>query len=185
MTAKNLAIVWAPNLLRNPRELSSTNNNSKSGSNNNNNLKDIALQAVCIEFMIKYVDVIFSTEVDLNCLDKSFELGILPSSPNCTEIDIDGEINRRAAKMAGNVIKTDRSDRVRLRPKSVLFADLPTINSDDDGERGSEFRSTNPRLKRSTSSIVIKSPDKRPPMKNLSKFLVTKEKSSEVNQING
>ena len=69
MTAKNLAIVWAPNLLR-----SKDLNHHK---NNNNNLKDIALQAVCTEFLIKYCDLLFASNLPTISLEQSFELGII------------------------------------------------------------------------------------------------------------
>ncbi len=73
MTAKNLAIVWAPNLLRNKV----LNPKSSSSSSNNNNLKDIALQAVCIEFLIKYSSLLFDSHFPTASLDQSFELGII------------------------------------------------------------------------------------------------------------
>ena len=69
MTAKNLAIVWAPNLLR-CKDMSHKNNN-------NNNLKDIALQAVCTEFLIKYCDLLFASHLPTVSLEQSFELGII------------------------------------------------------------------------------------------------------------
>ena len=70
MTAKNLAIVWAPNLLRS-KDLNHKNHN------NNNNLKDIALQAVCTEFLIKHCDLLFASHLPTVSIDQSFELGII------------------------------------------------------------------------------------------------------------
>ena len=70
MTAKNLAIVWAPNLLRS-KDLNHKNHN------NNNNLKDIALQAVCTEFLIKHCDLLFASHLPTVSMDQSFELGII------------------------------------------------------------------------------------------------------------
>ena len=69
MTAKNLAIVWAPNLLRSKDMSHKTNNN--------NNLKDIALQAVCTEFLIKFCELLFASNLPTVSLDQSFELGII------------------------------------------------------------------------------------------------------------
>ena len=90
MTAKNLAIVWAPNLLRS-KDLNHKNNN-------NSNLKDIALQAVCTEFLIKYCDLLFATTLPTVSLDQSFELGIIEGASESREIDIDGEIRKRAPR---------------------------------------------------------------------------------------
>ena len=70
MTAKNLAIVWAPNLLRS-KDLNHKNHN------NNNNLKDIALQAVCTEFLIKHCDLLFASHLPTVSIEQSFELGII------------------------------------------------------------------------------------------------------------
>ena len=77
MTAKNLAIVWAPNLLR-----------SKDIHTKTNNLKDIAMQAVCTEFLIKYWSLLFAPTLPTISLDKSFELGIIESENTSREIDI-------------------------------------------------------------------------------------------------
>jgi hypothetical protein len=83
MTAKNLAIVWAPNLLRSKATLNHLKNNSSK--NNNNNLRDIALQAVCTEFLIRFCDLLFATNCPTISLEKSFELGIL--DPFCANND--------------------------------------------------------------------------------------------------
>ena len=86
MTAKNLAIVWAPNLLRSKDILTKTNN-----------LKDIAMQAVCTEFLIKYWSLLFAPTLPTISLDKSFELGIIESENTSREIDIDTEIGKKHA----------------------------------------------------------------------------------------
>ena len=86
MTAKNLAIVWAPNLLR-----------SKDIHTKTNNLKDIAMQAVCTEFLIKYWSLLFASTLPTISLDKSFELGIIESENTSREIDIDTEIGEKHA----------------------------------------------------------------------------------------
>ena len=114
MTAKNLAIVWAPNLLR-----------SKDIQTKTNNLKDIAMQAVCTEFLIRYWDLLFAPTLPTISLDKSFELGIIESGAS-REIDIDSEIVNRG----------------KVRPKSMAseppaMVPLPPVQ-----------------LKRSTSSIL-------------------------------
>ncbi len=52
MTAKNLAIVWAPNLLRPRQDQCST--------------AQLALQTACVEVLIGHADVVFATDNDLN-----------------------------------------------------------------------------------------------------------------------
>ena len=115
MTAKNLAIVWAPNLLR-----------SKDIQTKTNNLKDIAMQAVCTEFLIRYWDLLFAPTLPTISLDKSFELGIVELSGNSREIDIDSEIVNRG----------------KVRPKSMASETSPLVPQPP------------VQLKRSTSSIL-------------------------------
>ena len=113
MTAKNLAIVWAPNLLR-----------SKEIHTKTNNLKDIAMQAVCVEFLIKYWDLLFAPTLPTISLEKSFELGIIESGSCSREIDIDTEIVKRGG--------------VKTRPKSMAESQVHSLVQ----------------LKRSTSTIL-------------------------------
>lgn len=153
MTAKNLAIVWAPNLLRN-KDLKNHNNNS-------NNLKDIALQAVCTEFLIKFCDLLFASHFpSVVSLDQSFELGILEGGRESREIDIDGEILKRAPPP-------------QQRPKSVV------INPSALKEEG---RHSTVQLKRSTSSILATSscPANGRQDFNLSRFLVSNKRKLAV-----
>ena len=72
MTAKNLAIVWAPNLLRSHNSHSSNNNNQK---HSHQNLEDIGVQAVCVEFMITQCDLLFSEQLPKYSA-LNFDLGI-------------------------------------------------------------------------------------------------------------
>jgi len=148
MTAKNLAIVWAPNLLR-CRDL-------KSNKNNNNNLKDIALQAVCTEFMIMYCELLFANNLPTVSLEKSFELGIIEGTES-REIDIDTEIRKR------------------IRPKSVVvthspkMSEIPVANNRPPPNLRTPTAKTVIQLKRSTSSILAPTTRKE---FNLSRFLV-------------
>ena len=150
MTAKNLAIVWAPNLLR-CKDL-------KSAKNNNNNLKDIALQAVCTEFMIVYCDLLFANHLPTISLDKSFELGIIEGSGESREIDIDTEIRKR------------------IRPKSVVVVNSPKMSEAEVNRKPIQRTPTAKtviQLKRSTSSILAPTTRKE---FNLSRFLVKNNK---------
>ena len=150
MTAKNLAIVWAPNLLR-CKDL-------KSAKNNNNNLKDIALQAVCTEFMIVYCDLLFANHLPTISLDKSFELGIIDGSGESREIDIDTEIRKR------------------IRPKSVVVVNSPKMSEAEVNRKPIQRTPTAKtviQLKRSTSSILAPTTRKE---FNLSRFLVKNNK---------
>ena len=143
MTAKNLAIVWAPNLLR-----------SKDIHTKTNNLKDIAMQAVCTEFLIKYWSLLFAPTLPTISLDKSFELGIIESENTSREIDIDTEIDRRN----------------KTRPKSMAADTHVSIGNNSSC---TSYNNNVVQLKRSTSSI-LNSPAKKE--FNLSRFLVTKPK---------
>ena len=156
MTAKNLAIVWAPNLLR-CKDL-------KTAKNNNNNLKDIALQAVCTEFMIVYWDLLFANNLPTISLEKSFELGIIEGSGESREIDIDTEIRKR------------------IRPKSVVLVTSPPpkmseVVPSDAANNKPNLRTPTAKtviqLKRSTSSILAPTTRKE---FNLSRFLVKNNK---------
>ena len=99
MTAKNLAIVWAPNLLRRKEDFNNNNNNNSVGGN----LRDVALQAACTESLIKYCQVLFSEEDFPSCAavdsligEAGFELGIENGSEEGKEIDIDRAIAEKS-----------------------------------------------------------------------------------------
>ena len=142
MTAKNLAIVWAPNLLRCKDPMSSKNSN----------LKDIALQAVCTEFLIKYCELLFAPNLPTISLEKSFELGIIQSDDQEKEIDIDREIIKRKSQL-----------QQQQRPKSMAIFD-PHVT----GVTG--------QLTRSSSSILTHHQKKRGEASFSSRFLIRKVK---------
>jgi hypothetical protein len=74
MTAKNLAIVWAPNLLRDrPTIGGGIGVHHRPASHQN--LEDIAVQAVCTEFLITYCDLLFSEQLP-KFSTLNFDLGI-------------------------------------------------------------------------------------------------------------
>lgn len=88
MTAKNLAIVWAPNLLRNKHV-----KHQSSRTSSQNQLQDIAVQAACTEFLIDHYDLLFSRKLPAFSQKCNFELGIeLSTDGDGGEIDIDGAI---------------------------------------------------------------------------------------------
>ena len=111
MTAKNLAIVWAPNLLRAtpPSTIGATTSaashstvhyTSQATRASDQNLQDIAVQATCTEFLIEYCELLFSEKLPMISMNRSFELGIEVGheGDGCgKEIDIDSAIASRSA----------------------------------------------------------------------------------------
>lgn len=129
MTAKNLAIVWAPNLLRRKEDFNNNNiNNCHNSTNVGGNLRDVALQAACTEFLIKYCQVLFSEDdfpsseaVDSLIGEAGFELGIEHGCDEGKEIDIDRAIAEKskvtfAEDIAGEEAKSQFADK-NSRPK--------------------------------------------------------------------
>lgn len=73
MTAKNLAIVWAPNLLRATPAGStptSAHYSSQASRVSDQNLQDIAVQAACTEFLIEYCELLFSEKLPVVSLTR-------------------------------------------------------------------------------------------------------------------
>ena len=61
------------------------------------NLEDIAVQAVCTEFLITYCDILFCEELP-RFADLNFDLGIEDGDEANNEVDIDGAIERAEKK---------------------------------------------------------------------------------------
>ncbi len=102
MTAKNLAIVWAPNLLRRRDEIVLSGNYSPHLKHSAVDLHDVAVQAACTECLIRFRDVLFADCVPKMELGESFELGILVGEKE-KEVDIDMAIKERREQKSGNV----------------------------------------------------------------------------------
>ena len=136
MTAKNLAIVWAPNLLRRRED---ANNNSSSNNNVGGNLRDVALQAACTEFLIRYCQVLFSEEFPSEAVDRlvgeaGFELGIEHRGRESKEVDIDQAIAAKATSGSKKASSSALSQRV------VTFADEEEVKEEKTNKRPSVTR---------------------------------------------
>lgn len=75
-------------------------------------------QAVCTEFLIRYPDLIFTSNLP-TFSSHTFELGILPAGINQAEIDIDGEIAKRLPSIQNN--NKNESAFQSRRPKSLAI----------------------------------------------------------------
>ena len=118
MTAKNLAIVWAPNLLRSSQDKLSMSGSATSIVSTGENLRDIAVQAVCTESLIKYCDILFAENLpSVSSELGTFELGITVGFQE-KEIDIDSAIAARS--------KDAPEGTPRQRTKSIAIADTPS-----------------------------------------------------------
>ena len=162
MTARNLAIVWAPNLLR-PKKIDIGTDDS---------LKDIGAQAVCTEFIINNSDRLFSdgVEEEVDEVEEDRQININLGS---REVNIDQEV-ARADSLKIQERPTHATNLREIRTKSMSFSaslngrrvwderkdHCPTIidskmskteDENDKSRLGSLFQSRGVRLKRGKS----------------------------------
>jgi len=128
MNAKNLAIVWAPNLLRSLEESLSGLVSSSPGASFDNgsragHLRDVAAQAVATEALIVYSEMVFTGDGDLPSEFPSslcgIELGILTSDSPSKEVDIDNAIEKATCV-------------VRERPNSIAVTEMSSLGGENE-----------------------------------------------------
>ena len=128
MTSRNLAIVWAPNLLR---------------PNNQDCLRDCGLQALVIEAMIVYYEEIFESDNESGCVTKK----------NFTkEVSIDQAVARAESfKPKQQPLEPVRQVAERRMTRSISCVSTMKIPGDRDRLRPGLFQSRGVHLKRDRS----------------------------------